>query len=254
MSVKRTSPWLHSMAQSRLAKPALRAYRRAADARMAGFEHIPKRGAALMVGNHAALGLDSFPFTALCIEHTGRMPRFLGERNLWRVPGLAQVLDALGAVPGTRDNAAALLRAGELVCVYPGGIDDSLKAGGSEYTLQWGHRDGFARVALRAAVPIIPFVGEGVDDLLTVVARERWIGRRVLGSPRYDLPVFRGAWGLPVPRRVPLVYHILEPIVPAGEESNEADVAALRRRTYESMESVLRVLRQMRGRRSCRRA
>jgi 1-acyl-sn-glycerol-3-phosphate acyltransferase len=244
-----SSPWLFRIAQSRWSRPVLRAYRKASDARISGAERIPRQGGALLVGNHAALGLDSFPFTALCVERTGRMPRFLGERNLWKVPGLRGLLDALGAVPGTRDNAVELLRTGALVCVYPGGLDDSFKLAGQAYTLQWGGRAGFAQVALRARVPIVPFVGEGVDDLLSVVAREPWVGRRLLGSPRYDLPVFRGAWGLPIPRRVSLVYHVLEPLAPEGDPERSGDVERLRRLTFERMEAVLSVLRALRARR-----
>jgi 1-acyl-sn-glycerol-3-phosphate acyltransferase len=242
------SPLLFRMAHTRLARSLLRAYRIAVNARISGAEHIPGAGGALLVGNHAALGLDAFPFAALCVEASGRMPRFLGERNLWRIPGVGRMLDAVGAVPGTRAKATALLRGGALVCVYPGGIDDSFKRAGQEYTLQWGSRDGFARVALHAGTPIIPFVGEGVDDLLTVVAREPWLGRRLFGSPRYDLPVLRGRWGLPIPRRIALHYHVLPPLAPDGDPHDDRAVAALRQATFDRMESVLSVLRAKRRR------
>src|SRR5262245_27703724 len=88
-------------------------------------DRIPRKGPALLVGNHALLGLDSLALTATIVSAGHRAPRFLGERNLWRVPGLRAALDAVGAVPGRPDEAVTLLEQGELVMVYPGGVDDS---------------------------------------------------------------------------------------------------------------------------------
>src|SRR5688500_2890032 len=98
-------------------------------------ERVPRKGAALIVGNHSYLGVDSVALSALLIAKTGRMPRFLAERNLWRIPGAPGVLDAVGAIPGAPDDAVRLLSEGELVCVYPGGIDDSFKLSSDAYRL-----------------------------------------------------------------------------------------------------------------------
>jgi 1-acyl-sn-glycerol-3-phosphate acyltransferase len=240
-------PLLHRLAHTPLALPYVHGLLKLFDARISGAQHIPRQGGALIVGNHACLGLDSFAFTPLCIRDAGRMPRFLGEKNLWRLPAVGRVLSSLGAVPGDPDQAVRLLKSGELVGVYPGGIDDSLKLSSKAYELQWGKRSGFARVALRAAVPIVPVVGEGIDDMLTIVAKERWIGRRLLGSSRYDLPWAVGAYGLPfVPRRVPLVFHVLEPIHPDGSAANPSDVERMRDATVDAMEGVLRVVKELR--------
>lgn len=243
-------PLLHRLAHTPLATPYIRGLLALFDARISGADRIPRAGAALIVSNHACLGLDSFAFTPLCIREVGRMPRFLGERNLWRVPGLAQLLDSIGAVPGSQRRAVQLLNDGELVAVYPGGIDDSFKLSAHAYELMWKQRAGFASVALRASVPIIPVVGEGIDDQLTIVRREPWIGRRLLGSDRYDLPWAIGAYGIPfLPRRVPLVFHVLEPILPHGDANSEADVQRHRDRVFHAMDRVLSVLRQLRTQR-----
>ena len=243
-------PLLHRLAHTPLAAPWVHGLLALFDARFSGAARIPREGAALLVGNHACLGLDSFAFTPLCIRDVGRMPRFLGERNLWRIPGVARFLTSVGAVPGTRDRAVALLERGQLVGVYPGGIDDSWKPASEAYRLQWGNRAGFARIALRAGVPILPIVGEGIDDLLTIVTRERWVGRRLLGSARYDLPWAVGAFGLPfVPRRIPLVFHVLEPINATGDPDDPEDIERVRAATYDAMESVLQSIRALRDER-----
>jgi 1-acyl-sn-glycerol-3-phosphate acyltransferase len=203
-------------------------------------DHLPRRGPALIVGNHALLGLDSVALTAVLVAAGHRPPRFLAEKNLFRFPGVRAALAALGAIPGAPDEAVALLEAGELVCVYPGGVDDSFKTSAEAYTLKWGDRAGFARVALRAEAPIVPIAATGVDDLFEVPKREGILGRRLLGSPRYDLPLPESL----VPRRVPLDYFVLPPIVPAGDAADPKAVARLRKATHDALESVLRPYRE----------
>lgn len=208
-------------------------------ARIEGVRNIPREGGALLVGNHAMMGLDGFVLGALVIRETTRYVRFLGERNLWRVPVLRSALSAVGAVPGAPGKAIELLESGELVGVYPGGIDDSWKLSSEKYRLQWGQRAGFARVAMRAGVPIIPIAAIGIDEMYDVVAREPVVGRTILGSPRYDLPIALGAYGTPIPRRVPQRYLVQSPIDTTGDPDHEGDVERVRAATFDAIESVL---------------
>jgi len=209
-------------------------------------ERIPRQGGALIVSNHALFALDSAVLYALIIRDIGRYPRFLADRNLWKIPGLRELITAVGALPGEPRAAETLLRAGELVIVYPGGVDDSLKRSSQRYQLQWKTRSGFARVALAAHAPIIPIVGSGIDEMYTIVAREPWIGRRILGGSRYDLPIAFGAFGTIVPRRARQTYTVLPPIAAVGDASNPQDVERLRATTYDALESRLRGLRNER--------
>jgi 1-acyl-sn-glycerol-3-phosphate acyltransferase len=206
-------------------------------------ERLPRKGAALLVGNHALFGLDSVALTAALVAAGHRPPRFLGEKNLFRLPGVRAALHALGAVAGVPDEAVALLEAGELVMVYPGGVDDSFKLSAEAYTLKWGERTGFARVALRARVPIVPVGATGVDELFEVPRREGILGRLLLGSTRYDLPLPDSL----VPRRVPLDYFVLPPLAPEGDAADPEAVARLRQAAWEALEGVLRVYREGRA-------
>ena len=128
-----------------------------------------------------------------------------------------------------------LLEAGEMVCVYPGGIDDSFKLSSEAYTLEWGARRGFARVAMQARVPVLPIAATGVDELFEVRRREQVIGQWFGGAPRYDVPVPENL----LPRRIPLAYHVLEAIDTSGDPADEAAVERVRRATLTAMESVI---------------
>ena len=212
-------------------------------ATLEGREHLPREGGALVVGNHAFFGLDGVVLGMLVARETGRHPRFLGERNLWKVPGLGAILSSVGALPGEPAAATALLARGEIVIVYPGGVDDSFKGADEKHRLQWGQRAGFARVAMRARVPIVPVAGLGIDDMYAIVGRERWLGRRLFGSSRYDFPIAFGAFGTLVPRRKKQTYVALSPIDTSGDPARPADVERVRAAAYEAIDARLRALR-----------
>lgn len=209
-------------------------------ATLEGAHNLPRQGGALVVSNHALFALDTAVLAALVVRDVGRYPRLLADRNLWKIPGFRQMIAAVGALPGEPRAAESLLRSGELVFVYPGGVDDSLKLSDQRYVLQWKQRAGFAKVALQAGVPIVPVVGLGIDDMYSVVGHEHWLGRRVFGGPRYDLPVAFGAFGSILPRRAPQHYVVLPPIAPEGDPQSAQAVERLRQRTYDALEAELR--------------
>jgi len=224
------------------------------DATLDGVEKIPSaragaegerpKSGVLLVGNHAMFGLDGYVLGSLVMRETKRVPRFLAERNLWKIPGLGPAITSVGALPGEPKRAIELLEQGELVIVYPGGVDDSFKTSEERYRLKWGARAGFARVAMRARVPIVPVLGEGIDEMYAIKSREKNIGRWLFGSDRYDLPFARGLFGTFLPRRVKLAFHLLDAIDTSGDPDRPEDLERVRAATYEALESRLRLLRE----------
>lgn len=201
---------------------------------------LPRDGGALLVGNHAMWGYDGVVLGTLVRDATRRYVRFLGDRNLWRMPVVGPTLTAFGALAGEPGAAERLLREGHLVGVYPGGVRDAFKVTpGERYVLKWGQRAGFAKVAMRAGVPIVPVAGLGIDEAYTVLGRERWIGRRLFGSESYDIPVWWGAYGSPLPRRVKLTFELLDPIDTRGDVGDPAAVEAVRHATEAALSARL---------------
>ncbi|MFD6107216.1 1-acyl-sn-glycerol-3-phosphate acyltransferase, partial [Nocardia salmonicida] len=72
------------------------------------------------------------------------------------VMGLGPLLAKLGAEPATGENALAALARGEHVLVFPGGDVDAFKSWGERNRIIFDGRTGFARLAIRAGVPIVP--------------------------------------------------------------------------------------------------
>jgi 1-acyl-sn-glycerol-3-phosphate acyltransferase len=119
------------------------------------------------------------------------------------------VLERVGGIPGTRENARRLLDAGNMVVCYPGGAREVFKGPRRHYQLRWERAHGFARVAIEAGVPVVPFAGLGVDDAWLNLGHVR-AARRLLG--RYCAPLAIGLGPLPLPAQLRFV--IGRPILP----------------------------------------
>jgi 1-acyl-sn-glycerol-3-phosphate acyltransferase len=199
--------------------------------RFEGIENLPA-GPAVLVGNHGLLGYETAIFFAQIFDATGRLPRGCADRWFFRVPGLRDLLVRLGGMYGARENALRALREGHLVVCYPGGAREVFKYDDSQrYRLRWEQSLGFARVALEAGVPIIPFAAAGVDHTYQIVSRMRGTGRLLMGHDKYDLPLLRGLGPLPSP--VPFWFRIGNPI------DEEETIEALHRAAWTSAQRWL---------------
>ncbi len=208
------------------------------DARLEGAHHLPKEGGALLVANHGLFGFDAFVLGALLAKN-GRTPWWLADRNMFSTPGFTPALQFAKAIPGAPEPAMDLLRRGELVVVYPGGIFDSYKLSRDRHRLHWRGRSGFVKIAMSAGVPIIPVAACGVDDMYRVVAREPLLGRLLFGDARYNLPIAFGRWGSLLPKRVPVVVHALGVVPTHGDVSDEGRIQSLRDLVEQMIQSKL---------------
>jgi 1-acyl-sn-glycerol-3-phosphate acyltransferase len=160
-----------------------------------GLEHVPRKGAVLLAGNHTLYGLVDIPMLGLAIlDATGRMVRGLGDHNHFALPIWRDVLRRLGAVRGTRENCAALFEQGEAVLVFPGGGREVMKRKGERYKLVWKERIGFARLAIEYGVPIVPFASVGVDDMFEIVVDAAEILRSPVGDLLRALGITKQPW------------------------------------------------------------
>ena len=154
--------------------PAARAlYRGWFRVQMRGLEHVPAQGSALVVANHSGV----LPVDALMLqvgildEHPAhRNLRLLGADLVYSVPLLGRVARASGHVPASPAEAERLLGAGELVGVFPEGFKGIGKPFSDRYKLQRFGRGGFARLALRTGVPLIPCAIVGAEEIYPMVA------------------------------------------------------------------------------------
>jgi 1-acyl-sn-glycerol-3-phosphate acyltransferase len=216
--------------------PALRAmsdvYFRA---EVRGMDNIPARGPALLVGNHSGgtLIADTFVFAQAFYDHFGAERAFhqLAHDLVFKVPGVRAVLAPYGTVPASPENMRRALARGAAVLVYPGGDHETYRATWHSADIDFAHRTGFVRLALRLGVPIVPVVAIGGQETALFLGRGERVARllRLHRLLRIDVAPVQIAppWGvtvLDIPGRVPLPAKISVEVLPAIDLRKELGV------------------------------
>jgi 1-acyl-sn-glycerol-3-phosphate acyltransferase len=158
-----------------------------------GLEHVPASGPALVVGNHAG----TLPFDAMMValalfdEHPAhRTLRMLAADLAFTLPLVAPLARKSGNTLACPEDAERLLRAGELLGVWPEGYKGLGKPFRERYKLQRFGRGGFVGLALRQRVPIVPVAVVGSEEIYPMIGNLRFLAR-VLGFPYFPVtPTF----------------------------------------------------------------
>lgn len=156
----------------------------------------------LLVGNQNTLGLDQLVLVVLVYQRCGIFLRRLHDALVGRIPIVREIvrpcmqrdlhvvsISALtrphappismhrqlaftGGLRGTKKHCEDLMKEGEPLVFFPGGIAESLKAPGTaRYALLWGDRLGFIHMAIKHGYTLIPFVSVGIEDALWTLLR-----------------------------------------------------------------------------------
>lgn len=169
LALRRSLPFFHAL------------YRLYFRVQSQGHEHLPAKGPAVLAGNHAGLLPFDAAMTVLDVmlqTDPPRLPRAMIDRWAGTLPWLNIFYARVGQVVGTRENFSDLLDDGQLVLVFPEGIEGMRKRIHQRYRLQH-FRIGFVEQALRAEAPIVPVAIVGSDDqtpiLFDVKPLARWL-------------------------------------------------------------------------------
>lgn len=215
-------------------------------------------GPALLVANHNG-GLN--PVDGLFLVEYYRKRGYdrpvyvLAHDILFRVKRIARILESVGVVRARRGQAQELLEAGHKVLVFPGGDVESMRPFSDRRRIVLAERSGFANLALRAGVPIVPVVSAGTHETLIVLTRGHRLAR-LLGTQKLarisSLPlVLAFPWGvlfgptcalpyLPLPAKV--TFQIGAPLElgrPACEVEAGRRTPQVYRQVEETMQSML---------------
>ncbi|WP_412099925.1 lysophospholipid acyltransferase family protein [Corynebacterium aurimucosum] len=179
--------------------------------RLSGEENIPDQGGAVIVCNHT--GYMDFLFGAFLAYRKRRLVRYLAKASIFQAPVAGQLFQVMGHVPVDRIDGGAsivkgieLAKSGELVGVFAEGtISRSFEIRSM--------RNGAARIAHGAGVPIIPQVIFGSQRIWTK-GKKKHLGRT----------------------KTPVLIKALEPYYTTGDF--DADIAEVRRRMQEALEGL----------------
>lgn len=179
--------------------------------RLSGEENIPDKGGAVIVCNHT--GYLDFLFGAFLAYYKRRLVRYLAKASIFQTPVVGQLFQVMGHVPVDRIDGGAsivkgieLAKSGELVGVFAEGtISRSFEIRSM--------RNGAARIAHGAGVPIIPQVIFGSQRIWTK-GQKKHLGRM----------------------KTPVLITALEPYYTTGDF--DADITEVRRRMQEALENL----------------
>ena len=142
---------------------------------VAGIEHVPPTGGALLVANHGgALPPDaSMIAKAIKEEHSRPRPLHLTVEHFFKgYPFLSMFVTKIGGVPAHPANVHRLLHdEQQLVLVFPEGAKGTEKLFKDRYKLRRFGRGGFVEAAARAGVPIVPVAVVGAEEAMPTIAQ-----------------------------------------------------------------------------------
>ena len=185
-----------------------------------GLEHIPE-GRVMVVSNHAGqIPIDGVMIAMAMVldAERPRFPRALVERFIQSMPFISVWFPRVGQVMGSPENARRLLESDESLVVFPEGVRGISKTFEHRYQLA-PFGQGFVRLALETASPIVPVAVIGAEEQYPSVANIKGISK-VLGLPA--LPVIpQLLFGMVAP--LPTKYRIYfgEPIYLKGDPDDD---------------------------------
>ncbi len=141
----------------------LRAYYRA---RAHGLERLPKDRPVLFVAKHPRcyLYFETMLLGLFTFFSDPRWPEIQvmekRDTSLHRTPVVGWLRRNVNTIPASEDAAVEALAAGRSVLAFPGGARELF---GEPDVVRWGGHRGFARIAARARVPVVPLAIEGAD-------------------------------------------------------------------------------------------
>ncbi len=163
-----------------------------------GGEHVPRTGGCVIAVNHVS-EFDPIPF-AHFIYDNGRLPRFLGKAEVFKVPVVGAILTNAGQLPVYRKTtdaakafraAVAAIEQGECVVVY---VEGTITRDPGLWPMVG--KTGAARIALSTCCPVIPAAQWGPQDVLAPYGRKpRLFPRKLMrmrAGPPVDLAAYQG--------------------------------------------------------------
>jgi 1-acyl-sn-glycerol-3-phosphate acyltransferase len=212
-----------------------------------GAENLPASGGALVVANHSGTLPWDAVMTAVAVhDHhpANKHLRMLGADLMFKIPMVSTLARRTGQTLACRADAVRLLRAGEVVGVWPEGFKGIGKPFRDRYQLQRFGRGGFVTTALRAGVPIVPCSIVGAEEIYPKIADLKPLAK-ALGLPYFPItPLFPllgplGAIPLPTKWRIEFGEPLRTDRFPPGADDDRGLVLDLADQVRDTIQSTL---------------
>ena len=116
---------------------------------------------------HFSYGLSVWPETL-------KRPVLAIHSIFFKIPFAREILEASRCIEASEPVILKTLATGQSVALVVGGVEEMTHAGGPVTKLVLKKRKGYARIAKKAGVPIVPIYTEGEADLFGVETHSLW--------------------------------------------------------------------------------
>lgn len=213
-----------------------------------GANYVPADGPVILVSNHSGgLPFDGAMICTTLDLHRGLLIRYLYDRFVEGVSAVDRFYRRTGGAVAKWANAERLLVEHRAhVLIFPEGVPGVAKTFSERYRLR-DFNPGFARLAMRHDIPVVPIAVVGAEEIYPIVGRAEEVGKS-LGVPYLPItpffPLFGVLGALPLPTK--WFIRIGKPIRLGRSTDDRAAVreAAVVRRKLQAMVTRLRQRRQ----------
>jgi 1-acyl-sn-glycerol-3-phosphate acyltransferase len=172
---------------------------------VSGTKHVPTEGPVILVANHSG----GIPFDGAMISTTldanrGLVVRYLYDRFVEGVSAVDAFYRRTGGAVANWLNAERLLveRRSHLL-IFPEGVPGVAKTFSERYRLR-DFNPGFARLAMRFDIPVVPIAVVGAEEIYPIVGRSEEVGKS-FGLPYLPItpffPLFGVLGAVPLPTK-----------------------------------------------------
>lgn len=238
---------------ARLWLPVLEVYHRA---KFEGLDNLPD-SAFLAVGNHSGVHFMPETFLWLCRYHTlptARPMYTLVHEFLVKVgQRIGFPMHAMGILDGSMVSASEALKEGCSVTVYPGGDRDNSKPFCQRNTIDFFGHTGYAKLAIKTRVPVVPVVGVGGGESVVTLSSGSVLARLTGLTEHLRIHTWPVYWSFPfglhvghfpalgVPLPTQVTISVLPPIstasYPEGSENDRDAIDDLNTKVVAAMQA-----------------
>ncbi len=172
---------------------------------VSGAKHVPTDGPVILVSNHSgALPFDGAMICTSLDMQRGLLVRYLYDRFVEGVSAVDSFYRRTGGAVANWANAERLLiERRQHVLIFPEGVPGVAKTFSERYRLR-EFNPGFARLAMRHGIPVVPIAVVGAEEIYPVVGRSEEVGKS-FGLPYLPItpffPLFGVLGALPLPTK-----------------------------------------------------
>jgi 1-acyl-sn-glycerol-3-phosphate acyltransferase len=177
---------------------------------------------------------------------TGSTFRGLAASSALRPPIFKQILRSIGIIDASRHIARKAVEDGESLGISTGGVAEVFETNEGDECIVLKQRIGLIKLAIRTGADLVPCYLFGNTDLLSCWAGEgipqgRTILEKISRKIGFALIIIHGRFGLPIPRRVPVLGVMGKPIPTYKikcEEPTQEQIETIQKLLLDEMQEI----------------